>query len=85
MQDDSGHFPAVDFNEAEWREDARAVEGSCRALGVPAALEIRRSGRGACAWVFLAGKVTAPRLASYHGHACHGVTPGAVPGPRPRA
>jgi hypothetical protein len=32
---------------------------SCNALGVPAALEISRSGRGAHAWVFFAGRVSA--------------------------
>jgi hypothetical protein len=55
LQDDSCCFLAVDFDEAEWREDARAFVGSCRELGVPAALEISRSGQGAHAWVFFAG------------------------------
>ena len=32
---------------------------SCTELGVPAALEISRSGRGAHAWVFFAGRVSA--------------------------
>ncbi|WP_157271091.1 TOTE conflict system archaeo-eukaryotic primase domain-containing protein [Azohydromonas aeria] len=59
LQDDSCHFLAVDFDEAEWREDARAFVGSCRELGVPAALEISRSGQGAHAWVFFAGRVAA--------------------------
>jgi superfamily II DNA or RNA helicase len=59
LQDDSCHFLAVDFDEAEWREDARAFMGSCRALGVPAALEISRSGQGAHAWVFFAAAVAA--------------------------
>lgn len=59
LQDDSCHFLAVDFDEAEWRDDARAFMGSCRELGVPAALEISRSGQGAHAWVFFAGRVAA--------------------------
>jgi hypothetical protein len=59
LQDDSCCFLAVDFDEAEWREDARAFVGSCRELGVPAALEISRSGQGAHAWVFFAGRVAA--------------------------
>jgi hypothetical protein len=33
--------------------------GSCDALGVPAALEISRSGSGAHAWIFFAGRVSA--------------------------
>lgn len=59
LQDDSCHFLGVDFDEAEWREDARAFVGSCRELGVPAVLEISRSGQGAHAWVFFAGRVAA--------------------------
>lgn len=59
LEDDSCCFVAVDFDEAEWREDARAFTGSCEALGVPAALEISRSGSGAHAWIFFAGRVSA--------------------------
>lgn len=59
MEDDSCYFLAVDFDEAEWREDARAFMQSCDELGVPAALEISRSGKGAHAWVFFAGRVSA--------------------------
>ena len=59
LEDDSCYFVAVDFDEAEWREDARAFMGSCEALGLPAALEISRSGSGAHAWVFFTGRVSA--------------------------
>jgi hypothetical protein len=59
LEDDSCYFLAVDFDEAEWRDDARAFMQSCDALGVPAALEISRSGRGAHAWVFFASRVAA--------------------------
>jgi superfamily II DNA or RNA helicase len=59
LEDDSCCFVAVDFDEAEWREDARAFMGSCEALGVPAALEVSRSGSGAHAWIFFAGRVSA--------------------------
>jgi superfamily II DNA or RNA helicase len=59
LEDDSCYFVAVDFDEADWREDARAFMGSCEALGVPVALEISRSGCGAHAWVFFAGRVSA--------------------------
>jgi len=52
LEDDSCHFLAVDFDEAEWRSDALAFVQSCRDLGVPAALEVSRSGEGAHAWVF---------------------------------
>ena len=46
-------------DEADWREDAKAFMQSCRELGIPAALEISRSGNGAHAWVFFAEPVPA--------------------------
>lgn len=45
LEDDTCHFLAVDFDEAEWRDDVRAFARSCDELGVPVALEISRSGR----------------------------------------
>jgi len=51
LADDGCHFLAVDLDDAEWRSDALAFMQSCRELGVPAALEISRSGNGAHAWV----------------------------------
>ena len=59
MPDYSCHFLAVDFDEAEWKEDAGAFVQSCHALGVPVALEVSRSGNGAHAWVFFASSVSA--------------------------
>jgi hypothetical protein len=59
LEDDTCHFLAIDFDEAEWREDARAFVQSCDELGVPVALEISRSGKGAHAWVFFAGRISA--------------------------
>ncbi len=59
LEGDTCHFLAIDFDEAEWREDARAFVQSCSELGVPVALEISRSGKGAHAWVFFAGRVSA--------------------------
>ncbi|CAN7745331.1 DEAD/DEAH box helicase family protein [Variovorax sp. LjRoot290] len=59
LADDDCHFLAVDFDDADWRSDAQAFIQSCRELGVPAALEISRSGNGAHAWVFFSSKVAA--------------------------
>ena len=59
LPDDTCHFLAVDFDEAEWKEDALAFAQSCHDLGVPSALEISRSGNGAHVWVFFAGRVSA--------------------------
>ncbi len=47
LKDDTCYFLAADFDEAEWRDDARAFVESCKALGVPVALEVSRSGNGA--------------------------------------
>jgi len=59
LEDDTCYFLAVDFDEADWRDDARAFMQSCQELGVPAALEISRSGKGAHVWVFFASRVAA--------------------------
>ena len=59
LEDDTCHFLAVDFDEAEWRDDARAFARSCEELGVAVALEISRSGQGAHAWLFFANRVSA--------------------------
>ncbi len=59
LADDTCHFLAADFDEAQWREDAKAFCQSCKELGVPVALEISRSGSGAHAWVFFNGSVSA--------------------------
>ncbi|MGE4344429.1 MAG: DEAD/DEAH box helicase family protein [Geoalkalibacter sp.] len=59
LSDDSCNFLAADLDEADWREDAKAFMQSCRELGIPAELEISRSGNGAHAWIFFAKPVPA--------------------------
>jgi superfamily II DNA or RNA helicase len=59
LLDDTCFFLAADFDEADWREDARAFMESCRELDTPAALEISRSGKGAHVWIFFADPVAA--------------------------
>lgn len=74
LPDDTCYFLAVDFDEAEWRDDARAFVQSCHELNVPVALEISRSGNGAHAWIFFDRNVPAydaRRLgAAIISHAC---------------
>lgn len=59
LEDDTCHFLAADFDEGDWREDAKAYCLSCEALQIPYALEISRSGQGAHVWIFFSGKVLA--------------------------
>lgn len=59
LADDTCYFLAADFDEADWREDARAFMQSCRELNIPAVLEISRSGNGAHVWIFFADPVPA--------------------------
>ena len=59
LADDTCYLLAVDFDEADWRDDALAFRRSCQDLDVPVALEISRSGNGAHAWIFFAGAVFA--------------------------
>lgn len=74
LADDTCHFLAVDFDEADWREDALAFVQAARSLDVPVALEVSRSGNGAHAWIFFQDKVPAidaRRLgAAIISHAC---------------
>ena len=68
LQDDSCVFLAVDFDKADWREDARAFLETCRRAHLPAALERSRSGRGGHVWLFFEDTIPAAlarRLGSY--------------------
>ncbi|TWI62662.1 hypothetical protein LZ24_03348 [Desulfobotulus alkaliphilus] len=74
LNDDRCYFLAADFDESDWREDARAFMESCQEFGVPAALEISRSGNGAHVWIFFAEPVPASEArklgASLISHTC---------------
>ncbi|WP_044528856.1 TOTE conflict system archaeo-eukaryotic primase domain-containing protein, partial [Herbaspirillum sp. B65] len=59
LSDDRCHFLAIDFDDADWREDAKAVLQTCIENNLPAALEISRSGEGAHLWVFFANPTPA--------------------------
>ncbi len=57
--DDKCYFLAIDFDDADWREDAKAVLQTCQEHKLPAALEISRSGEGAHLWLFFASAMPA--------------------------
>ena len=59
LTDDTCHFLAADFDEADWREDVRSFALSCHEMGVPASVEISRSGKGAHVWIFFERSVSA--------------------------
>jgi superfamily II DNA or RNA helicase len=50
--DETCHFLAVDFDKADWRDDALAFARVCRARSLHAAIERSRSGQGAHVWMF---------------------------------
>lgn len=59
LLDDTCHFLAMDFDEAQWQDDALAVMHTCEQHSVPASLEISRSGKGAHLWIFFSAPVPA--------------------------
>lgn len=56
---DRCHFLAIDFDDANWKEDAKAVLQTCVMHQLPVALEISRSGEGAHLWLFFREPVSA--------------------------
>ncbi|MEK7668552.1 MAG: DEAD/DEAH box helicase family protein [Gemmatimonadota bacterium] len=50
---------AADFDQRSWQEDVGAFVETCKAQGVPVAIERSRSGNGAHAWLFFASPVPA--------------------------
>jgi superfamily II DNA or RNA helicase len=68
LPDETCFFLAVDFDKAGWREDATAFLETCTRLGLPAALERSRSGKGGHVWLFFEEAVPAAlarKLGSY--------------------
>jgi superfamily II DNA or RNA helicase len=68
LPDDTCWFVAADFDEVSWKEDVLAFAETCRAMGLPVAIERSRSGNGAHAWFFFAEPIAAchaRRMASF--------------------
>lgn len=59
LKNDECCFLAIDFDGADWQDDAKAFMQSCRELDIPSALEISRSGNGAHVWIFFSEPVSA--------------------------
>lgn len=59
LPDDTCHFLAMDFDKHTWMDDVSALRDTCRLLGLSAAVERSRSGKGAHVWFFFAEPVAA--------------------------
>ncbi len=59
LTDETCWFLAADFDKASWTDDVAAFAETCRAHGLPAAIERSRSGNGAHVWFFFAAPVAA--------------------------
>jgi superfamily II DNA or RNA helicase len=59
LPDETCWFLAADFDDENWAADALAMLETCRAKGVPAALERSRSGNGGHIWIFFSQPVPA--------------------------
>ncbi len=51
MRSERCHLLAIDFDKSSWAHDVGAFAETCRAIGLPAAVERSRSGNGAHAWL----------------------------------
>lgn len=52
LPDETCWFLAVDFDKKGWQEDAAVFLRTCGEMGIPAALERSRSGKGGHVWMF---------------------------------
>ena len=59
LPDETCYFLAIDFDKRRWDEDAAAFLVTCHRLGLPAAVERSRSGRGAHVWLFFDAAIPA--------------------------
>ncbi|HYW77653.1 MAG TPA: DEAD/DEAH box helicase family protein [Gammaproteobacteria bacterium] len=59
LENETCWFLAADFDKASWREEVAAFRATCKAEGVPCAVERSQSGNGAHVWFFFSSPVTA--------------------------
>jgi hypothetical protein len=59
LPDDTTRLLVCDFDDKDWRGDAAAYVAACADAGVPALVEVSRSGAGAHVWTFFTAPVPA--------------------------
>ncbi len=59
LKDETCHFLAVDFDEADWKSDISMFRDVCNDLNIPFAIERSRSGKGGHVWFFFENPVSA--------------------------
>lgn len=59
LRDERCHLLAIDFDKGSWADDVGAFAETCRAVGIPTAVERSRSGNGAHAWFFFDEPISA--------------------------
>lgn len=59
LSDETCWFLAADFDKESWAADALAMIETCKAKGIPAALERSRSGNGAHVWILFSEPIPA--------------------------
>jgi superfamily II DNA or RNA helicase len=59
LQDETCHFLAVDFDEADWQSDITVFRNICIELTIPVSVERSRSGKGGHVWFFFETPVPA--------------------------
>lgn len=59
LPDETCWFLAADFDKESWAADALAMIETCKANGIPAALERSRSGNGAHVWILFSEPIPA--------------------------
>ena len=59
LPDNTCYLLAADFDKGSWQDEVKAMSRACTKYGVPHAVEISRSGKGAHLWIFFDDKVSA--------------------------